>query len=337
MVRLDLGCGYKKPEGYIGVDKVKTDCVDIVHNCEEGLPFDDNYADEIRAWDFLEHIHRENIIHLFNEIWRVLKPDGKLIFKVPDAEKGQGAFQDFTHYTFFVKNSFKYLENTYYKDLYGIKANFRIDKLESIQYLDENHYWGPSWALFGTLTSIKDKIPELEIKEPNRLNPNVIYITDDVCPSSLKYWKYWLEVKEKYLEIKVIAFVIANNKNKEDISKSQEFKKWFGENKDWVEIGVHGYDHLRPQECWRENQEIYIKKALEILRPYLPKKFLYRPPGFRVLPKTESIVKKLGFAGMAYQERIKYFDGRMIEPIYNTHCGNEGVNQITKIWRDLAL
>lgn len=163
----------------------------------------------------------------------------------------------------------------------------------------------------------------------------MIYTTDDICPSNLKYFEYWDVVKERKPDLKIISFVIANYRNKENVAESKEFKEWFEKHKDWVEIGVHGYDHLRPQECWRENQEVYIKKALEILRPYLPRKFLYRPPGFRVLPKTESIVKKLGFAGIAYQERIKHFDGKIIKPIYNTHCGNEGINQIAKVWRQL--
>ena len=99
-IKIDLGAGYTKPEGYIGVDIMKVEGVDIVHDCNNGLPFEDNYADEIRSLNFLEHIKMENTIHIMNEIWRVLKPNGKLVFEVPDASQGQGAFADPTHRSF---------------------------------------------------------------------------------------------------------------------------------------------------------------------------------------------------------------------------------------------
>ena len=336
MIKLDLGCGKNKPDRYIGVDIIENKGVDIVHDCEKGLPFEDNTFIEIRAWDFLEHISRKNVIHLMNEIWRVLKPGGKFVFKTPDAERGQGAFQDPTHKSFWVINSFKYYENTYYKDLYGIKASFRIDEIRSTKYTDKDDYWGEDYALFGTLTAFKEGMPEIKNVnlEESKSNSNLIYTTDDVCPSNLKYWKHWLEIKKKYPEMKILAFVIANNKNEEDVSKSDEFKKWFEENKSWVEIGVHGYDHMRPQEGWREDQEDYIKKSLDILQPYLSEKIIYRAPGFRTLAKTEGILKKLGFTGIAHQTKIKYFT----EPItfgtpFNTHCCDDFVNPITK-WQN---
>lgn len=33
-MKLDLGCGKNKHKGYIGMDKVEYDCVDIVHNLD---------------------------------------------------------------------------------------------------------------------------------------------------------------------------------------------------------------------------------------------------------------------------------------------------------------
>jgi len=155
---------------------------------------------------------------------------------------------------------------------------------------------------------------------------------DDVCPSNLKYWNHLLEIKKEYPDTKVTAFVIANYRNEEDVSQSQEFWKWFEMNRSWVTIGVHGYDHLEPQEGWRDDQEIWIRKALTILRPFLPPNFLYRPPGFRTLAKTEGILGGLGFAGIAYQTRIKWFDGRFEIP-FNSHCLNKYFNPVT-LWKN---
>lgn len=161
---------------------------------------------------------------------------------------------------------------------------------------------------------------------------NKVLTTDDVCLSNLKYWKYWLEVKKQYPDTELLAFVIANNKFEEDVSKSREFKDWCVANRDWVTIGVHGYDHVLLQEGFREDQEIYITKALDILRPFLPENYLYRPPGFRFMSKTEGILKRLGFAGIAHQMRIKHFDGHFEVP-FNTHCCGRYLNPVT-LWRE---
>ena len=164
----------------------------------------------------------------------------------------------------------------------------------------------------------------------------MIYTTDDVCPSNLVYFKFWDKVKESNPNLKVIAFTIANNQEKEDVSRSDEFKAWFDERKSWVEIGVHGYDHTFPPEGERENQEELIRKSVEILKPFLPENYLYRPPGFQLTCKTEPICRKLGFAGIAHQTRIKYFDGHFETDLINTHCCDKWNNPITKVWRKLC-
>jgi len=165
---------------------------------------------------------------------------------------------------------------------------------------------------------------------------NKVVTTDDVCLHNLCYWAYWDELKKAFPELKVIAFTVADWGNKENVSDSQEFKNWFEERKDWVQIGVHGYDHLYPPECERDNQEEFIARALGVLKSFLPEKFLYRAPGFQVTNQTEPILKKLGFAGIAHQGRIKFFDGRFVET-FDTHCSGKGVNPIAEVSKCLAL
>src|SRR3972149_4347712 len=80
-MKLDIGCGNRKKEGYIGIDKVKFDCVDIVKDIQKGLPFLDNVIDEIYCSHCLEHI--EDLIFVMNEFYRVLKKEGVLIIEVP--------------------------------------------------------------------------------------------------------------------------------------------------------------------------------------------------------------------------------------------------------------
>jgi predicted deacetylase len=134
--------------------------------------------------------------------------------------------------------------------------------------------------------------------------------------------------------LKFIAFVIANYNYEENVAESKEFIDWFECNKDWVEIGVHGYIHNSPPEQELDNAEELVEKSLDILNPFLGKDFLYRPPGFQRTIRTEPMLKKMGFGGIAYQTRIKYFNGKIIERnIINCHCCDKYYNPVTK-WRN---
>jgi predicted O-linked N-acetylglucosamine transferase (SPINDLY family)/glycosyltransferase involved in cell wall biosynthesis len=131
-LRIDLGCGINKPEGFVGVDVYPGSGVDIVANLSRRFPFEDNSVDEIRAHDVIEHI--QDRIHTMNEIWRVCKPGAKVDIRVPSTD-GRGAFQDPTHISFWNINSFLYYCNEYpaYLELcrrYGFKGEFNAVHLE---------------------------------------------------------------------------------------------------------------------------------------------------------------------------------------------------------------
>lgn len=161
----------------------------------------------------------------------------------------------------------------------------------------------------------------------------MIVTTDDLCLENLKFFSYWDEIKTMKPNLKIIAFTIANYKGKQNVAESEEFGSWFDAHRDWVEIGVHGYDHLFPPEQERDDAGELVMKSLEILKDFLPEMYLYRPPGFQRTVHTEPMLKRLGFGGMAYQTRIRMFDGRIIEPILNTHCCDGDFNPVTK-WKE---
>lgn len=201
MIKIDLGSAFNKPQGYIGVDKIKAEGVDVVHDCNNPLPFENNYADEIRTADFLEHIAEP--IPLMNEIWRVLKPGGILNFNVPDAEKGQGAFQDPTHKSFWVKKSFLYYTNDYYRKLYDIKAKFEILELQEVK--QEHPYWGDIYRIIGTLRAIKgeQKSSKLVLKEkvldiimPCRFKPEITKVCIDSVNSYTDLPINWIVIQD---------------------------------------------------------------------------------------------------------------------------------------------
>jgi GT2 family glycosyltransferase len=177
-------------------------------------------------------------------------------------------------------------------------------------------------------------IKDIFIDGYNRIKiPPIIVTTDDVCPCNLPYFEYWHYIKTICPELKLIAFVTANHKNEENIREDDEFQKWFEETRDWVQVGVHGYDHLNPPEQERDEAEDLVNKSLDLLRPYLPKSFLYRPPGFQRTIRTEPILEKLGFAGIAYERRIRFFGGQIIGGVLNSHCCGKFINPMTK-WQE---
>jgi SAM-dependent methyltransferase len=104
-VIIDLGCGERKRPGRIGIDQHDLPQVDIVADLEAGLPFlPDRCVDEIHCRSFLEHV--ENFEHLFTEMVRVLKDDGRACIFVPHFSNPY-FYSDYTHkrpfglYTFY--------------------------------------------------------------------------------------------------------------------------------------------------------------------------------------------------------------------------------------------
>ena len=131
-MKINLGSGNRPMQGYENIDIQERVNPDLVCDVTMGLPYGDNSVDEVRAFDFLEHIERDDVINVITEIWRVLKPGGRFESFTPDAEFGQGFFQDPTHRSPWVENSWLYYSDEAHRNLYGIEANFQIDKIERV-------------------------------------------------------------------------------------------------------------------------------------------------------------------------------------------------------------
>lgn len=132
-MKLDIGCGNYKKEGYIGVDIIKLPRVDIVCDIQKGLPMiESNSVEEIYCSHVLEHIL--NLEDVMREFHRVLKPDGKLIIRVPHC-LSPSAFGDITHCRFFTYETFKSYDASHTKSYYH---NFHFKFISSRMQLDRN-------------------------------------------------------------------------------------------------------------------------------------------------------------------------------------------------------
>lgn len=82
-MKLDIGCGKEKVEGYVGVDLYEP-TADIKDDITTLATFEDNSIDEIRTFHTLEHLFEKDVIPALQSMYRVLKPDGHIHIQVPD-------------------------------------------------------------------------------------------------------------------------------------------------------------------------------------------------------------------------------------------------------------
>jgi len=80
-MKLNLGCGNKRKEGFLGVDKFPCDAVDKIADLTIDLPFDDDSVSEIWMDNIIEHI--PDIPSLMQEIHRISKNDALVTIITP--------------------------------------------------------------------------------------------------------------------------------------------------------------------------------------------------------------------------------------------------------------
>ena len=118
-LKIDLGCGNAKRDGFVGLDYVAAPGVDYVINLtNERLPFEDNTVDHVFSAHFLEHIGAPN--HIFKEIARVCRDGAKIEFWTPYAFTNDAFL--YGHVTFFTEQQwlyFCYYDRDYHIDLLG--------------------------------------------------------------------------------------------------------------------------------------------------------------------------------------------------------------------------
>lgn len=95
-LRLDIGCGPNKRAGFIGVDAVAFHGVDVVHDLNKPWPWPDNSVEEIHCSHCIEHFDAVQRVHIYNEMFRVLKVGGKATLIAPWWASGR-AYGDPTH------------------------------------------------------------------------------------------------------------------------------------------------------------------------------------------------------------------------------------------------
>lgn len=121
--KLNLGSGGNPGDGYLAFD-VTAVLKPHVQGDGRRLPFTEGAFSDVRAWHVLEHVPREHLIELMNEVWRVLQAGGVLDVEVP-LFPCDVAMSDPTHVSFFTSQTFDYFHRggqfEDHRQLYGIR------------------------------------------------------------------------------------------------------------------------------------------------------------------------------------------------------------------------
>lgn len=101
-MRLDIGCGRHKDQGWVGMDIQALDGVDIVHDLNvHPWPVESESVEAAKAWHIVEHIPpvavtergtRRPFLEFMDEAWRVMRVGGRL-----DVETPYGSSDGFLH------------------------------------------------------------------------------------------------------------------------------------------------------------------------------------------------------------------------------------------------
>jgi ubiquinone/menaquinone biosynthesis C-methylase UbiE len=113
-LRLDLGCGPSKKEGFYGVDSRKFPGVDLVFDLTKKWPWKDGSVDEVHCSHMVEHLTWPQRVHFFNEMWRVMKADAKATVITPHWASNR-FYGDPTHQAPFSEFAYFYLNREWRK------------------------------------------------------------------------------------------------------------------------------------------------------------------------------------------------------------------------------
>ena len=165
-IKLDLGCGPRKKEGFIGVDSIKFEGVDVVADLRKPWKWANGSVSEVHCSHFLEHLTGAERVPFFNELYRVLKKDGKATIIVP-SWTSERAYGDPTHqWPPVVGMSFFYLDKGWravnaphcgYECDFGFVGGNSIGqpwnlKTQEVQAFAQTHYLNVAQDMHVTLT-----------------------------------------------------------------------------------------------------------------------------------------------------------------------------------------
>jgi len=187
-IKLNLGCGSNRIDGFINIDVEPSCKPDIVCNFIGGkLPYKNNTVSEVVLFHTIEHISKRFHNLVLKEIWRVLKPGGLFIVSYPEFLKcvenwkinfkGQKTFWEATIYGRQAYPSDFHVTIMHTPDFKQVLEDNGFIKIKSKpEPLDEFNsvvscVKGPSVMKYEDLIKADMRVPKIGIKQrPNKIN-----------------------------------------------------------------------------------------------------------------------------------------------------------------------
>jgi predicted SAM-dependent methyltransferase len=129
-MKIDIGCGALKKEGFIGIDILELPEVDIVHDLNVfPYPIRENEVTEIWMDQVLEHLN--DPLKVIEELYRICQNEASITICVPYFRSFYATI-DPTHKNFFGISWFRYFDPDHYfcKRYQYSKARFKITRIE---------------------------------------------------------------------------------------------------------------------------------------------------------------------------------------------------------------
>lgn len=301
VVRVELGCGSTKNEGYLGIDRFSLPNVDLVADLNKGIPLEDNSVDVIFCSHSLEHF--DSLSNIVNDIYRVCKHKAIINILSP--------------YHMETVN----LANIYHKQVFN-EATFRFFSKESSTTIDDREYYNPHAASWGlALSDNSEQDTNIQILDMEYFYfPSYATMTDDekrnarrsllnVCDQIY----YSLAVnksnnaftKEEIDELKELAKkeevpminIIRNRQNDSRLNSSiiDDIKKWDIELKNEITLNLDDY---------QRNCEMKFEQKLDISEQDLI---------HRLKVSERKLLHEINRIESDYNEKILQFEKRIID------------------------
>lgn len=120
----------------VGLSLTRDDSIHIKHNVTEKIELPDNSVSIFQAEDIMEHIELQQLVDVFNEIYRILEPNGLFRLSVPDYRcdilKDRSTYDDQGNIIF---------------DIGGGGSYDKVNK----KVIDGGHVWFPTYEIVKSL------------------------------------------------------------------------------------------------------------------------------------------------------------------------------------------
>ena len=164
-IRLNLGCGRNRIEGWIGIDWAPQDPpVDVIADLNEchtqPLPYAADSVDEMLLSHTLEHI--EASLGLMEELHRIAKPGMLLTVRTPYGSSDD-ADEDPTHVWRYFIGSWGYFSQPFYwRADYGYRGDWKVESLTLVVSKAEYGAIDPQ-AILQKVYSLRNVVQEMVV------------------------------------------------------------------------------------------------------------------------------------------------------------------------------